>query len=160
MSAVAEGLDLSTAGGEALAGVLTVMAQLERRMIGERVREAMAQAKARGVRLGRSVEHSDAVRDLAVDMREAGATLQQIADRLTGDGAPTPRGGRWHGNWPEGTGHGCRQRYSPAWLAPILRSQGLGRKYPDTSRRTRRPGCAVRRAGSWSRHPARSGWGP
>ena len=94
--AVAEGFDLSTAGGEALAGVLAVMAQLERRMIGERVREAMAQAKARGVRLGRPVEHSPAVRAQVVEMREAGATLQQIADRLTEDDVATPRGGRWH----------------------------------------------------------------
>ena len=29
-------------------------------------------------------------------MREDGATLQAMADRLTDDGAPTPRGGRWH----------------------------------------------------------------
>ena len=52
--------------------------------------------KARGVRLGRPVEHSPAVRALVVQMRESGATLQAIADRLTDDGVATPRGGRWH----------------------------------------------------------------
>ena len=31
-----------------------------------------------------------------VEMRECGATLQQIADRLTLEGVSTPRGGRWH----------------------------------------------------------------
>ena len=29
-------------------------------------------------------------------MRESGATLQQIADRLTDEGVATPRGSRWH----------------------------------------------------------------
>ena len=56
----------------------------------------MAAARARGIRLGRPVEHSPAVRALVVDMRESGATLQAIADRLTDDGVGTPRGGRWH----------------------------------------------------------------
>ena len=48
------------------------------------------------MRLGRPVEHSPTVRDLVVSMRESGATLQQIADRLTDDGVATPRGGLWH----------------------------------------------------------------
>ena len=56
----------------------------------------MAAAKARGARFGRPVEHSPAARRLVVAMRESGATLQQIADRLTLEGVPTPRGGRWH----------------------------------------------------------------
>ena len=90
--AVAEGFDLSTDGGEMTAAV----AQYERRLIGSRTREAMAAAKARGARFGRPVEHSPAVRALVVEMRESGATLQQIADRLTGDGVATPRNGRWH----------------------------------------------------------------
>ena len=94
--AVAEGFDLSTNSGEMAAGVLAVVAQYERRLIGDRTREAMAAAKARGVRFGRPVEHSPTVRRLVVEMRESGATLQQIADRLTDDGVATPRGGRWH----------------------------------------------------------------
>ena len=48
------------------------------------------------MRFGRPVEHSPAVRRLVVEMRESGATLQQIADRLTDDGVATLRGGRWH----------------------------------------------------------------
>ena len=94
--AVAEGFDLSTDGGEMTAAVLAAVAQYERRLIGSRTREAMAAAKARGARFGRPVEHSPAVRALVVELRESGATLQQIADQLTGDGVATPRGGRWY----------------------------------------------------------------
>ena len=94
--AVAESFDLSTPWGRAFAGVMGVMSEYERELIGERVRKAMAAAKARGVRLGRPVEHSPAVRALVVEMRESGATLQAIADRLTNDGVATPRGGLWH----------------------------------------------------------------
>jgi DNA invertase Pin-like site-specific DNA recombinase len=45
--------DLTTPTGEAMAGVLAVFAQLERRLIGERTRAALAQRRAAGVRLGR-----------------------------------------------------------------------------------------------------------
>ena len=94
--AVAEGFDLSTDAGEMTAAVLAAVAQYERRLIGSRTREAMAAAKARGVRFGRPVEHSAAARHLVVAMRSSGATLQQIADRLSAEGVATPRGGRWH----------------------------------------------------------------
>ena len=94
--AVAEGFDLSTESGELAAGVLAVVAQYERRLIGARTREAMAAAKALGARFGRPVEHSPTAQRLVVEMRESGATLQQIADRLTEQGVATPRGGRWH----------------------------------------------------------------
>ena len=106
---VAENFDFSTETGEFTMTMFAAVAQLERRLIGSRVREAMAAAKARGVRLGRPVEHSPAVRDLVVEMRESGATLQQIADRLTSDGVTTPRGGLWH----------------PATVRVILRSHNL-----------------------------------
>ena len=71
------------------------MAQYERRLIGSRTREAMAAAKARGCALDgrwstlwpRGSCGGDAL---------LGATLQQIADRLTAEGVATQRGGRWH----------------------------------------------------------------
>ena len=75
--AVVESFDLSTDSGEMVAGMLAVVAQYERRLIGSRTRHAMAAARARGIRLGRPVEHSPAVRALVVEMRESGATLQQ-----------------------------------------------------------------------------------
>jgi DNA invertase Pin-like site-specific DNA recombinase len=45
--------DLTSPTGEAMAGVLAVFAQLDRRLIGERTREALAIKRESGVRLGR-----------------------------------------------------------------------------------------------------------
>ena len=92
---VAEGFDLSTDSGELTAGLLAALAQYERRLIGARTREAMAAAKARGVRYGRPIEHSPEARRIVGEMRSAGATMQRISDRLTAEEIPTPRGGPW-----------------------------------------------------------------
>lgn len=46
--------DLSSATGEMLVGVLAVLAQFERRMIQERVKSGLENAKARGKKLGRA----------------------------------------------------------------------------------------------------------
>ena len=96
MVAVAENFDLSTGSGEIAAGVLAVVAQNERDLIGARTGEAMAAARARGVRLGRPAEHPPETRLRVMRAHLAGCTLQEIADRLTEDQVATPRGGRWH----------------------------------------------------------------
>src|SRR4051794_7263379 len=57
--------DLTTASGEAMAGVMAVFAQLERRLIGERTRAALAQRQAAGVRLGRPRSISPEAEDRA-----------------------------------------------------------------------------------------------
>ncbi|MGA2502247.1 MAG: recombinase family protein, partial [Tepidisphaeraceae bacterium] len=49
------GVDTSTPLGEAMANVSATFAQLERRMIGQRTREALAAKRAAGVRIGRHV---------------------------------------------------------------------------------------------------------
>src|SRR5262249_56970447 len=46
-------VDTSTASGEAMANTLATFAQFERRLIGQRTREALEVKKASGVRLGR-----------------------------------------------------------------------------------------------------------
>jgi DNA invertase Pin-like site-specific DNA recombinase len=46
-------VDTSTPPGEAMAHVLATFGQFERRLIGQRTKEALAAKKAAGVRLGR-----------------------------------------------------------------------------------------------------------
>ena len=91
------GVDLSTPSGEFMANVLASAAQWERRVIGARTRDALAVAKANGVRLGRPPEIPAAVERRIVMEREGGLTLAAIAERLMADGVPTAHdGSRWH----------------------------------------------------------------
>lgn len=92
------GVDTSTPSGEAMANVLATFAQLERRLIGQRTREALAVKREQGVRLGRpAVLDAQVVHQIA-DLRAAGATLTAIADRLNREGVRTAHGGSrwWH----------------------------------------------------------------
>ena len=89
------GLDLSTITGEMMAGVLLVMAQAERRMIGQRTRDALTAKRAAGIRLGRPVEVPAPVMARILTERSAGASYRAIAAGLIEDGIPTPRGGTW-----------------------------------------------------------------
>lgn len=86
------GVDTSTPTGEALAGVVLSFARLERRMIGQRTRDALAAKRAAGVRLGRPSGLSDDTVCRIIADREAGMTLAAVADRLNRDGIPTSQG--------------------------------------------------------------------
>ncbi len=91
------GVDFSTAAGEAMAHMTAVFAQLERRLIGERTRAALAVRKAQGVRLGRPPALPEQLRRRIRRERARGLALQAIADRLNAAGVPTGHGGqRWH----------------------------------------------------------------
>jgi len=91
------GIDLSTPAGEFLASVMASAAQWERRIIGQRTREALAAKKAAGVRLGRPRLITDEIVARMVAERESGKTLTAIADSLTADGVATAQGGaRWY----------------------------------------------------------------
>ena len=91
------GVDTSTPSGEAMANVMATFSQFERRLIGQRTKEALAVKRAQGVRLGRPPVLSDAVVERMRRERAAGATFQAIADGLDRDGIPTAQGGRrWH----------------------------------------------------------------
>lgn len=87
------GVDTSTPAGEMMANVLATFAQFERRMIGQRTKDALAQKRASGVRLGRPRSLPDAVAEAIVEDRARGLTLQAIADRLNNQGVPTSHGG-------------------------------------------------------------------
>jgi DNA invertase Pin-like site-specific DNA recombinase len=91
------GIDLSTPAGEFLASVMASAAQWERRIIGQRTREALAAKKAAGVRLGRPPLLPPHVLARIESERSSGRTFATIADGLSADGVPTAQGGvRWY----------------------------------------------------------------
>lgn len=86
------GVDLKTPQGRAMAQMLAVFAELERALIGQRTREALAAAKRRGTRLGRPRLAPASVVARVVAERQAGASFQSIARTLTADGVLSPAG--------------------------------------------------------------------
>lgn len=91
------GVDTTTPAGGLVAHVVAATAQYERELIAARTRDALAQARARGVRLGRPVTLPAQIRTRIADERAAGRSLRAIADRLTDEQTPTARGGtRWY----------------------------------------------------------------
>jgi DNA invertase Pin-like site-specific DNA recombinase len=91
------GVDTTTPSGEMMANVLAVFAQFERRLIGQRTREALAVKRRQGVRLGRPPALAAAVVRRIHRARSRGATFAAIAAELDRDGVPTAHGARrWH----------------------------------------------------------------
>jgi DNA invertase Pin-like site-specific DNA recombinase len=90
-------------------------AELERNLVGERTKTALAHVKKEGVRLGGNAlgwrrlpeldgdgrhlvaDVDDERRTVAriVELREAGSSLSAIVQRLMAEGHATKRGGRW-----------------------------------------------------------------
>ncbi|HXW80403.1 MAG TPA: recombinase family protein [Acidimicrobiales bacterium] len=91
------GIDLSTAAGEFMANVMASAAQWERRIIGQRTKDALAVKQAEGVRLGRPVTLPAEVIGRIISARQTGAGWSAIAAGLNSDGVPTAHGGaRWY----------------------------------------------------------------
>jgi DNA invertase Pin-like site-specific DNA recombinase len=86
------GIDLTTPSGEAMANMMATFAQLERRLIGERTKAALAAKKAQGVSLGRPRMVSGAVARRIVSMRGQGLSYGAIARELTDVGELSPAG--------------------------------------------------------------------
>jgi DNA invertase Pin-like site-specific DNA recombinase len=108
------GVDTSTPQGEMMVGVLAVFAQFERRLIGQRTREALAAKRAQGVRLGREPLPIDELARHVAGMRQAGMTLRGIAEQLNSDCVPTLGGSR---AWSTSTVDGLLRRRA---LHPVL----------------------------------------
>jgi len=86
-----------TPAGEALVNVLSSFAPCERGLISKRVRQALADKRAQGVRLGRPPTMSPYAIERIRREREAGASLAAIANGLDADHVPTAQGGRrWY----------------------------------------------------------------
>lgn len=87
------GVDTSTPVGEFTANVVASASQYEKRIIGQRTSDAMAEARARGVRLGRPQVLPEDVVARIVSESSNGMSLRRIAFGLTADEVPTARGG-------------------------------------------------------------------
>ena len=73
---ITESIDTNTPLGSAVFTILGAVAQLERDLIAERVRNGLANAKAKGIRIGRlKTRDSDLIRKL----KASGMTYRQIA---------------------------------------------------------------------------------
>ncbi len=120
------GADTMTPPGELVANVTASTSQYERRMIGQRTREALAAKKAQGVRLGRPPEVPVEVTARIRKLRRRRLTATAIARELEAEGVPAPRGGR---------------RWYVATVARVIARDGgmLKRGRPARSRRSRCP---------------------
>jgi DNA invertase Pin-like site-specific DNA recombinase len=79
-----EALDTSTPMGEAMFAIIAAMAQLERRVIQERVIAGIEHAKAKGTKSGAAIGRPRVVFDRArvIELRAAGRSWRQIAAAL------------------------------------------------------------------------------
>ena len=94
------GMDLTTPAGEAMAHMLAVFGQFERRMISQRTRDALAAKKARGERVGRPRLADSGLVERIVADRATGLSFARIAAALEAEGTPSPTGRQ---NWQAST---------------------------------------------------------
>lgn len=101
-------IDTSTAAGRFQTQVMGGVAELERALISDRTKAALAVKRAQGVRLGRPSQIPAEVVERILDARDAGMSLRAIATELTTEAVPTARGGI---------------RWSPATIQTVLKGQ-------------------------------------
>jgi len=90
-------LDTSTPLGEAMATITATFAQLERKRIGERTKEALAVKKAAGVQLGRPRLLDEAIRSrIITSYGLERISLNTLATRLNDEGVLSATGGKWY----------------------------------------------------------------
>lgn len=90
-------VDTSTAAGRFTTQIMGGVAELERALISDRTKAALAAKRAQGVRLGRPSETPAEVTARVVEAKGRGLSLRAIAAELTEAGVPTVRGGAtWH----------------------------------------------------------------
>lgn len=90
------GMDTCDPTKRMIAGMRGVVSQWEREMIALRTRDALAEKKAAGIKLGRPVILPDATANHVRLLREQGNSIRRIADLLNDEGVPTASGRRWY----------------------------------------------------------------
>lgn len=89
-------VDTASPSGEAMTNMMGTFAQFERRMIGQRTKDALRVKRDQGVRLGRPIVTAPEVSARITRLREEGQSLAAIATLLNAEAVPTSHGGgRW-----------------------------------------------------------------
>lgn len=88
-------VDSSTAAGRMVVTMLGAVAEMERRLIGERTKAALAAKAAQGARLGRPVITSNLTRQRVCVLRGFGLSLAEIAARINEEGYRTSVDTEW-----------------------------------------------------------------
>lgn len=92
------GVDTTTPAGEMMANVMATFAQFERRVIGQRTRDALAIRRAQGVPLGRPRTVPEATVTRINDLRMSGLSWRAVAAVLNNEAIPTGHGATsWSG---------------------------------------------------------------
>ncbi len=79
---LAEAFDMTTPTGRALAGMLAVLAEFEREIMRERVKAGIAQARSKGIALGRPKSAAKKISEVKRLSRKEKLTRSEIARRL------------------------------------------------------------------------------
>lgn len=91
-------VDMTTPTGKLVSTIMAGVAEWERDMIRQRIREALAALKARGKRLGRPSVLPVELKETVAGLRERHHSYADIADLLNSEEVPTARGAaKW---WP------------------------------------------------------------
>jgi DNA invertase Pin-like site-specific DNA recombinase len=77
-----EAFDMTTPTGRALAGMLAVFAEFEREIMRERVKAGIAQARSKGITLGRPKSAAKKISEVKRLYRKEKLTKSEIARRL------------------------------------------------------------------------------
>lgn len=92
------GIDMTTPNGRLVANILMSVAEWEGDIISARTRDALAQAKLEGVKLGADFQMDPKVVTRMRRLRSKGWSYARIASHLNAEGIPTPNGKRYHGS--------------------------------------------------------------
>ena len=90
-------VDTTTPAGAAMTQVMSVFAELERKLIGERTKAARSALGAQGARLGQPQQLPQEIVERIIDDRSRGESWSAITRSLDEEGVPTAQGGKsWY----------------------------------------------------------------